>query len=620
MANERLYQFPSKASPVPADIIFAGDSANAFDEVNITIAALIGAYPNLSGIAALTLGANTFAYSNGLAVLTAGSITALSIALLGDSTITQMQSTLGYQSAPAAILFAGWDANSNLSANNFIAGYATTVTAATTTTLTVASASQQFFTGSTTQIVVMPVTSTLVLGQSYLLINNSSGSVTVNSSGGNAIQVMAANTSLVLTCIAITGTTAASWYASYKLENALTLPLSIANGGTAVSSVTIAPAATAWAGWDANKNLSANNFLSGYTTTATAASSTTLTVASTYQQFFTGSTTQTVVMPVTSTLVLGQSYYIVNNSTGALTINSSGGNAIVTMAASTTAVLTCIAITGTTAASWFAEYEQSDLVLPISLVNGGTNAALTASNGGIVYSTGSAMAILAGTATSGQILTSGASTTPAWSTTTYPLTNAINTIMYASSANVLGVISPVNSAILISSSSGVPSMATALPFSLGFSPTTNGIIGTTTNDSTGAGNVGEYKSTIVLVGGAVSLTSGAQTNICTLSLTAGDWDVWGEGWYTGGGTTVVQLVEWGVNTSSGTLNLVPNDNTSYTEILGSFTIGVSGISIVHVAPCRISLASTTNVYLIAAITFTTSTCSAYGKLCARRRR
>jgi len=39
----------------------------------------------------------------------------------------------------------------------------------------------------------------------------------------------------------------------------------------------------------------------------------------------------------------------------------------------------------------------------LGLTRGGTAASLTASNGGIVYSTGSALAILSGTATAGQI-------------------------------------------------------------------------------------------------------------------------------------------------------------------------------------------------------------------------
>jgi hypothetical protein len=58
----------------------------------------------------------------------------------------------------------------------------------------------------------------------------------------------------------------------------------------------------------------------------------------------------------------------------------------------------------------------------LSLTRGGTAASLTASNGGIIYSTASAMAVLSGTATAGQILRSGSSAAPSWSTATYPAT------------------------------------------------------------------------------------------------------------------------------------------------------------------------------------------------------
>ena len=62
----------------------------------------------------------------------------------------------------------------------------------------------------------------------------------------------------------------------------------------------------------------------------------------------------------------------------------------------------------------------------IALNKGGTNAALTASNGGVFYSTATAGAILAGTATAGQILRSGSNTAPTWSTATYPATSGTN--------------------------------------------------------------------------------------------------------------------------------------------------------------------------------------------------
>lgn len=56
----------------------------------------------------------------------------------------------------------------------------------------------------------------------------------------------------------------------------------------------------------------------------------------------------------------------------------------------------------------------------IALNKGGTNASLTASNGGIFYSTATAGAILAGTATANKVLMSGSSTAPVWSTPTFP--------------------------------------------------------------------------------------------------------------------------------------------------------------------------------------------------------
>lgn len=91
------------------------------------------------------------------------------------------------------------------------AGFATTATAAGTTTLTAASARNQTFTGTTTQTVVLPVVSTLIAGHSFRIVNNSTGNVTVQSSGANTILVLAPGTEVEFICILITGTTAASW-------------------------------------------------------------------------------------------------------------------------------------------------------------------------------------------------------------------------------------------------------------------------------------------------------------------------------------------------------------------------------------------------------------------------
>jgi hypothetical protein len=130
---------------------------------------------------------------------------------------------------------------------------------------------------------------------------------------------------------------------------------------------------------------------------------------------------------------------------------------------------------GTTGLTTSGSVSTLSLTGTLKLVNGGTNASLTASNGGIVWSNATQMQILAGTATAGQILISGASATPSWlaaggggtlvrsvgtawaaSTTTLANSFSINTIVYAASANNLSGLATVNSASLSTTSTGVP--------------------------------------------------------------------------------------------------------------------------------------------------------------------
>jgi hypothetical protein len=259
---------------------------------------------------------------------------------------------------------------------------------------------------------------------------------------GNGTSAMTA-TSTIPTTAGGTGLTSfTSGGAVYATSSSVltTGTLPVASGGTAVTSVTTTPTATSFAGWDANKNLSANNHLSGYTTTATAAGTTTLVVGSTQLQYFTGITTQTVVLPVTSTLTLGQSFTIVNNSTGVVTVQSSGANTIQAMAANSQLIVTCILLSGTTAASWSTNY-ISNVGGTGSVSTGGTGVTSFTAYAPIFGGTTTTGALQSGTAgTSGQYLKSnGASAIPTFASFTAPTVQKFTTGSgtYTTPANVL---------------------------------------------------------------------------------------------------------------------------------------------------------------------------------------
>ena len=173
----------------------------------------------------------------------------------------------------------------------------------------------------------------------------------ITSTGGSTPVISIAGTYLGQASITTLGTiTTGAWNGS---------TVTIAHGGTGVTSVTTTPTASAFAGWDANKNISANNVIEAYATTATSTTAVTLTVASAAQQYFTGNVNQTIILPVASTLVLGQSFTIVNNSRAIITVESSGANVVQAIDSGNYAIFTCILTSGTDATSWNVEYALS---------------------------------------------------------------------------------------------------------------------------------------------------------------------------------------------------------------------------------------------------------------------
>lgn len=138
---------------------------------------------------------------------------------------------------------------------------------------------------------------------------------------------------------------------------------------------------------------------------------------------------------------------------------------------------------------------------------------------------------------------------------------------------------------------------------------TVGIKGTATNDSAQAGSIGEYVSSVV---GAAGLTTGTPTNLTSISLTAGDWDVTGSARFSPAGSTTVSTVSVAVTTTSATLG-GPGTTTTFA---GSLTTGQP--QIMNAPLLRLSLASTTTVFLVVNAGFAVSTLTSDGIIRARR--
>lgn len=108
----------------------------------------------------------------------------------------------------------------NVEALFFVPSFTSTATAAGTTPLIWGASTQiQIFTGITTQIVTLPATNT-ISGTQYMIVNQSTGNLTVNASGGGTVMVLAGSNSgvapsAIFTAVTAAPTTAAGWSCQY---------------------------------------------------------------------------------------------------------------------------------------------------------------------------------------------------------------------------------------------------------------------------------------------------------------------------------------------------------------------------------------------------------------------
>jgi hypothetical protein len=134
--------------------------------------------------------------------------------------------------------------------------------------------------------------------------------------------------------------------------------------------------------------------------------------------------------------------------------------------------------------------------------------------------------------------------------------------------------------------------------------------GTNTNDDAAAGYVGEYVSATVTT---PSLVSSTNTNVTSISLTAGDWDVTAGFIFSGTGSTTSNDLWASINTVTATNVNTPGQASRYRGATLTDPIWAQAIG-----PLRVSLTATTTYYLNCNAQIGASTMTCTGTLRARR--
>lgn len=308
--------------------------------------------------------------------------------------------------------------------------------------------------------------------------------------------------------------------------------------------------------------------------------------------------------------------------TGAVTLTNHG----VLLGQGTSAIVaTAVGATGTvlkgvTGAdpAYGAVVLTTDVSGTLPAANGGTgNASYTI--GDLLYASGAtALSKLADVATGSYLASGGIGVAPAWSAFG---ANVATWLATPSSANLAAAVTDeTGSGQLVFATSPTlvtPVLGAASATSVSFS-STSGVIGTTTNNNAAAGSVGEIIESTVLVGAPVSLTNNTAANVTSISLTAGDWNVWGTACFTAGaGTTIAVLAGWTSSASATFPTFAANPSLIY---LGSTFVGNGSSEAIPVSMQRISVAGTTTVYLSVYATFAVGTLGGFGYIGARRAR
>jgi hypothetical protein len=355
-------------------------------------------------------------------------------------------------------------------------------------------------------------------------------------------------------------------------------------------------------------NPAINNISLGYATTVTSGTPIVLVAGSNYQQYLTGSTAQTVTMPVASTLGLGQSFLVVNDSSATTTVNSSGGNLIESLPAGSQAVFTVILASGTTAASWSSDFTSN--IAGVASITGTANEVIaSASTGAVTLSLPQSINTTAAVQFNTVQLNSASGLLDPNGLKVLGITNAPSAVNYVEVSNAGTGIGPVLEA------AGTDTNVQLVLMGQGTSGVA--IKGVTDASNASSGNVGQNLSSVILGGTPLSLTSTSAKNLTSVSLTAGDWLVWGNITFLPSNTTSVNTIyAWLAPTNSLS---IPDDSVLSGTSYGTTPIVSSGGDMgVTCIPFRISLSTTTIMYINAVSLFSISTMTMCGGIYATR--
>lgn len=138
--------------------------------------------------------------------------------------------------------------------------------------------------------------------------------------------------------------------------------------------------------------------------------------------------------------------------------------------------------------------------------------------------------------------------------------------------------------------------------------------GTNTNDNASSGFIGERIASSVASGSAVTLTSSTPTNMTSISVPAGDWEIELQTSYLLDPATQISTIVSSISATTGTADATPG--RFMLDRRAAYVPG--GDLVLPPIKSRFSLANTTTIYAIAQLSFTVNTAKAYGALVARR--